>query len=393
MMSLMSFSLYIHIPFCMSKCAYCDFASWSGQEKLWADYVCRLKDEISVWQKSGHIGGRSIATLFIGGGTPSILPGEMIAEIMAAARELAPFEENAEITIEANPGTLTAEKLAHWKNAGINRISFGAQSFDDGLLRTLGRIHTADEIRQAVSMAREAGFKNINLDLMYALPGQTPSMWQDTLAAAIALGVPHISAYSLIVEEGTPMARRVESGAVSLPDEDAVNAMQRCAVDIFKSAGLHRYEISNYARKGFESRHNLTYWRRGDYLGLGCAAHSMLNGFRFANPAALDEYMSAARVHAEGGLSAFLHTNHYQDITPLGRQDAMEETLMLATRTAEGLDLAAWQRDFGCDFVSENTRTLRQLADAGLIRMEGNRLSLTTRGMEVQNAVVLALMD
>ncbi|MBR6767237.1 MAG: radical SAM family heme chaperone HemW [Clostridia bacterium] len=389
----MSFSLYIHIPFCMSKCAYCDFASWPGQEKLWADYVCRVKDEISAWQRSGRLSGRRIATVFIGGGTPSILPGEMIAEIMDAARGLAPFEENAEITIEANPGTLTNEKLARWKSAGINRISFGAQSFDDGLLKALGRIHSAEDIRKAVEMARKAGFENISLDLMYALPGQDMKKWSDTLEAAISLNLPHISAYSLIVEEGTPMAKWVEDEKVILPDEDAVNAMQRHAVGRLAQAGILRYEISNYARPGYESRHNLTYWRRGDYLGVGCAAHSMMNGHRFSNTSDLKEYLSGSANARKNGFAEWLSSMDYRDVTPLSREDAMEETLMLATRTAEGMDLDAWRREFGEDFAEKHGAEIRRLEKSGLIRIENNRLSLTLGGMEVQNAVVLDLLD
>ena len=388
-----SFSLYIHIPFCASKCAYCDFASWPGQERLWEEYISRVCGELDRWKQSGHAAGRRIATLFIGGGTPSILPGEMIASIMDAARVLAPFEENAEITIEANPGTVTARKLEIWRAAGINRVSFGAQSFDDGLLRTLGRVHSAEEIGQAVSMARSAGFENISLDLMYALPGQTMEMWSDTLDAAIAAGVPHLSAYSLIVEEGTPMAAWVSSGRIALPDEDVVNAMQRSAVERLEAAGLLRYEISNYARPGYESRHNLTYWRRGDYLGAGCAAHSMMNGHRFCNTAVLEAYMAAPAGPEEKDFFQWLAENGYEDIQPLTREDAMEETLMLATRTAGGVDLNAWRRDFGEDLVKKHAAEAERLQRAGLIRIEGDRLSLTLKGMEVQNAVVLTLTD
>lgn len=388
----MSFSLYIHIPFCMSKCAYCDFASWPGQDRLWADYIQKVIAEMAVWKQSVHLQGRSISTLFIGGGTPSILPGEMIASLMDAARDLAPFSADAEITIEANPGTLTDEKLAHWKRAGVNRISFGAQSFDDGLLKSLGRIHCADEIRRAVRMARSAGFENISLDLMYALPGQTMQMWADTLDAAVSLEVPHISAYSLIVEEGTPMASRVDGGEAVLPDEDAVNAMQRYAVERLERAGLIRYEISNYARPGHESRHNMTYWRRGDYLGVGCAAHSMMNGRRFANASVLNEYLANEKSASEADFFRFLSACGYQDIDTLTREDAMEETIMLATRTAEGIDLDAWQRDFGEDFTQTRASVIRNLISAGLARIDNSRLSLTTQGMEVQNAVVVALM-
>ena len=260
----------------------------------------------------------------------------------------------------------------------MNRLSLGAQSFDDALLASLGRIHTASQVNEAVAMARAQGFDNINLDLMYALPGQTMAQWRATLETAVTLGVPHISAYSLIVEEGTPMAARVARGEAVLPGDDAVNEMQRAAVRRLAEAGLRRYEISNYARPGRECRHNLVYWLRGEYLGLGCAAHSLMGGYRFANPASLEEYLAGVR-----GV----------DRQALTRQDAMEETLMLSTRTARGLDLAAWRADFGEDFAPARERALRRLADAGCVRLEDGFLRLTERGMEVHNAVVLALLD
>ena len=273
---------------------------------------------------------------------------------------------------------LTPEKLAAYGRAGVNRLSLGAQSFDDGLLKSLGRIHTAAQIGEAVAMARAAGFGNINLDLMYALPGQTEGQWRDTLERAAALGVEHVSAYSLIVEEGTPMAARVASGRAALPEDDAVNAMQRRAIDILAEAGYGRYEISNFARPGFECRHNLVYWNRGEYLGLGCAAHSLLDGRRFSNPASLDAYLSGVRCVGEERLT---------------RSDAMEETLMLSTRTVRGLDLAAWRRDFGREFSLGREAALARLRRGGLIDMTDGFLRLTTRGMELQDAVVLELLE
>ena len=227
-------------------------------------------------------------------------------------------------------------------------------------------------------MAREAGFSNINLDLMYALPGQTEGQWRDTLERAAALGVEHVSAYSLIVEEGTPMAARVASGQATLSEDDAVNAMQRQAIDILAEAGYGRNEISNFARPGFECRHNLVYWNRGEYLGLGCAAHSLLDGRRFSNPASLDAYLSGVRRVGEERLT---------------RSDAMEETLMLSTRTVRGLDLAAWRRDFGREFSLGREAALARLRRGGLIDMTDGFLRLTTRGMELQDAVVLELLE
>ncbi len=367
-------SLYIHIPFCASKCAYCDFASFSGREGDWRRYFEALWDEIGAWKP--ELAGYEAATVFVGGGTPTLVDAAYIAETLDRCRAALPFAENIEITMEGNPGTLAPQKLAACRAAGVNRLSLGAQSFDDALLRSLGRVHTAAQIGEAVAMAREAGFGNLNLDLMYALPGQDMARWRDTLDAAVALGVEHISAYSLIVEEGTPMARRVAAGEALLPDDDAVNAMQRQAVSRLAGAGYGRYEISNYARPGFECRHNLVYWNRGEYLGLGCAAHSLFGGCRFHNPEALEDYLAGER---------------RQEAQRLTRADAMEETVMLSTRTARGLDLGAWEDAFGAPFSRGREVALERLERGGLIETTGGFLRLTLRGMELQNAVVLEL--
>ena len=375
-------SIYVHVPFCAQKCAYCDFASWPNREGQWRRYFDTIATEIRLWSEKTDFGLlRSrfhVRSLFIGGGTPTLVPGEYIAEIVDECRRVAPFDDDAEITLEGNPGTLTPEKLGVYRDAGVNRLSLGAQSFDDGLLKSLGRIHTARQVAEAVEAAREAGFSNINLDLMYGLPGQTMAQWRHTLERAVALDVTHISAYSLIVEEGTPMAARVSSGEAVLPGDEATIAMQRHAVAMLAKNGFGRYEISNYAKPKSECRHNLTYWRRGDYLGLGCAAHSMLDDCRFANPDSLDEYLQGAR------MTAFQR---------LDERDIIEETVMLATRTARGIDLKKWRERFGGDFAPRDCRALGRLEDAGLIAVTGDRLWLTDRGMEVQNAVILELLE
>jgi len=367
-------SLYFHVPFCARKCAYCDFASWPGREGDWRRYFEALENELKDWSEITDFGRLSdhycVQTAFIGGGTPTLAPAEAIRTITDQSRVLFPFAEDAEITIEGNPGTLTPEKLAIYRSAGINRLSLGAQSFDDGLLKCLGRIHDAQQIGEAVRMARDAGFENINLDLMYALPGQTMEQWTDTLNAATALDVEHISAYSLIVEEGTPMAARVASGEAVLPDEDAVNAMQRAAIDVLARAGYGRYEISNYAKPGFECRHNRVYWRRGDYLGLGCAAHSMLQNCRFHNPEDLDDYLA-------GGQRL--------DRQRLDASDILEETVMLGTRTTQGID-------FGL-FSDADPVRLERLIKADLIAIEDGFLRLTRGGLELQDAVMLELLE
>lgn len=388
-----SLSYYIHIPFCVARCAYCDFASWAGQEDYFENYIQCLMAEMDLWAKGGWLQGFQGHSIFIGGGTPSVLPGRMIEKILDRLSGLTPMAKKCEITLEANPGTLTGEKLAAWQRSGINRLSFGAQSFDDGLLKTLGRIHRAADIDRAVESARDAGFENINLDLMYALPGQTMAIWESTLDQAIGLQIPHISAYSLIVEPGTPMAAWVDGGKVHLPDEDTVNAMQRRAIEKLEDAGLGRYEISNFARSGHESRHNITYWRRGDYLGLGCAAHSMMMGWRFENVGDLKAYLSVERQPGAEAFSDFLEKSGYRQLEAIDRSGAMEETLMLSTRMCQGLDLEKWALEFGEDFLKPRKFIVENLCREGILKLDRGHLMLTRRGMEVQNAVVLALLD
>lgn len=369
-------ALYLHIPFCAAKCAYCDFASYPGREDVWEEYTNLLSGELRAWKE--ELSEYEAATVFFGGGTPSLIPAEKIARLMDNVRSCVDVRADAEVTIESNPGTLTKEKLRLYRGSGINRISIGAQAMDDRLLRALGRIHTSDQVCEAVSMAREAGFENLSLDLMYALPEQSADDWMKTLERAVRLQPEHLSAYSLIVEEGTPMAGRVESGAAVVPDDDAVVEMQRTAVQYLAEAGYHRYEISNYAKDGCECRHNIVYWQRGEYLGVGCAAHSMMKETRFENPRSLKEYLSGVRK---------------LDVTPLTREDAMEETLMLSTRMCRGLDLAAWQRNFGEDFAAKRAKKLAQLEKMGLVRIADGFMQLTRTGLELQNAVVVELMD
>ena len=251
-MSRRELALYIHIPFCQSKCAYCDFASYPGQENAWEPYVDVLLEELREWKD--RLLEYEVATIFLGGGTPSLLPAGMIERILEEVRSCVSLSPNAEISMEANPGTLTMDKLKAYRVAGFNRLSIGAQSFEDRLLKSLGRIHTSRQIYESVDMARAAGFENLNLDLMYALPGQEPADWRHTLDSAIMLKPDHLSAYSLIVEPGTPMAGRVARGEAILPNDDQTNGMQRLAVEKLAEAGYVRYEISNFAQLGYACR-------------------------------------------------------------------------------------------------------------------------------------------
>ena len=362
-------SLYIHIPFCKSKCAYCDFASFPGREAMWEAYFAALCGEIRAADDDTH----RVETVFFGGGTPSLVPETYIAGALAAAREAFPFAPGAEVSLEANPGTLTMEKLRAYRAMGVNRLSIGVQSFDARLLKDIGRIHTPGEAVEAVRMAKAAGFANISIDLMYGLPGQTMDAWEATLKTALSLPLAHISAYALIVEEGTPMAAREDE----LPGEEMVLSMQRLCTRALAAAGFARYEISNYARRGFVCRHNLVYWRRGEYLGFGCAAHSFFGGERFRNASNLEDYLRGAR-----GLER----------ERVDGAAAREETVMLATRTREGLSLENWREAFGEDFCAGREKVLDKLRRAGLLDVADGHVYLTEKGMEVHNAVVLALL-
>lgn len=342
-------ALYIHVPFCAQKCAYCDFASYPGRMDAWDAYFAALREEIKPW-------GREFSTAFIGGGTPSLVPARHIAGLAAEIRA-------GEFSIEANPGTLTPDKLSAYLDAGINRLSMGVQSFDDGLLRMIGRTHTAEEAESAFAMARKAGFRNISLDLMYALPGQTMEKWADTIARAVSLGPEHISAYSLIIEENTPIAQ----WAAPAPDELTIE-MQRHATKTLGAAGYGRYEISNYARPGFECQHNIGYWTRREYVGAGCAAHSHVDGERFSNPASLEAYLSGARKIG---------------IEKLGPGDILEETVLLGTRMTRGVPAAA---------LPDRAAAVA-LVEMGLAQWVGDRFCLNEQGLEVQSAAVLKLLE
>ena len=369
-------AIYIHVPFCARKCAYCDFASFAGREVDWERYFETMGGEIDAWAE--RLRACEARSVFFGGGTPSLVPAEYIAGTLRHLRRCVSFAPGCEITVEANPGTLNSDKLRIYRRSGVNRLSIGAQSFDAELLRSLGRIHTPEQAELAVRMARDAGFANISLDLMYALPGQTMEAWAATIDRALSLPIAHLSAYSLIVEEGTEMERRVRAGEAAIPDDDAVNDMQRYAVRRLAEAGLMRYEISNFARPGFESRHNLTYWNGGEYLGLGSAAHSLMDNCRFANPPELDRYLAGERMLNRA------------DRSP---SDRREEMLMLATRTVRGLDLNRWRAEFGEALEETRRAEIRKLENYGLIEIAGGFLRLTPAGLELQDSVVLELME
>ena len=357
-------ALYVHIPFCVRKCAYCDFASYAGREGLIDAYLNELSREAEAARET--YGPMAANTLYVGGGTPSILNEAQIGRLLGILNGAFDLSGCAEATFECNPGTLTRDKLRALKDSGINRLSLGVQAFDDRLLRVLGRIHTAREAVQAVTDAHAAGFDNLSVDLMHAVPDQTCGDLRRSLETAVSLPVRHISCYSLIVEDMTPMAALYLSEPERFPGEDQAVQMQRLTSDVLEGAGFQRYEISNYARPGYESRHNLTYWRRGEYLGLGVAAHSMMRGERFGNTASLDDYLRGARAVTRETLT---------------ERDVYEETVMLGLRTREGVEAALLPPD-----------KLDKLARQGLMAVESGKARVTARGADVLNAVILALM-
>ena len=370
--------LYIHIPFCIRKCAYCDFLSFPAGEKDRQSYVEALLDEIYGAKEKGDA-----ATVFFGGGTPSILPGKEIGRIMDAVRAEYSVPEDAEITLEANPGTLNRKKLEDWKKAGINRLSLGLQSAEKAELKALGRIHTWETFLESYRMAREAGFENINIDLMSALPGQSAYTWRKTLQKVTELKPEHISAYSLIVEEGTPFyekyaedVKRREKGLPCgfLPSEDEERQMYYDTEKILKAEGYRRYEISNYAREGFECRHNCGYWERKNYRGFGLGASSLIDEVRFHNTESMENYQNRAFGR--------------EDEEYLDAEAQMEEFMFLGLRLTQGISVNDFEKKFHTPYVSVYGKISRELEEKKLLRRENGRIFLTERGIDISNYVL-----
>lgn len=368
--------LYIHIPFCVRKCAYCDFLSFPAGQKQMRDYVDALIREMQAVQGAGEGSGQAVASVFFGGGTPSLLPGEWIGELMGWIRSLFSLDPSAEISIEANPGTLDREKLERYRSAGINRISIGCQSANDEELRRLGRIHTWKEFLESWSAARRSGFDNINVDLMSGLPGQSFESWTKSLRAVAELGPEHISAYSLIVEEGTAFWEHREE--LGLPDEDTERRMYEETRKILETYGYRRYEISNYAKEGYSCRHNEGYWRRTPYLGLGLGASSLYGETRFHNTGSMEEYLAHAGEY--GALR--------RDTEPLSRQEQMEEFMILGLRLCEGVSFREFESLFGVSMETEYGAVLKKYERLGLLRREAGRVFFSERGISLSNGVL-----
>ncbi len=378
-------SLYLHIPFCHTRCHYCDFNTYAGLLPLREPYVRALLTEIALAgemvQPHDRTPRRS-RTIFFGGGTPSLLTVEQVTHLLNACSRAFVVDQDAEITLEANPGTLDREQLQGLRAAGINRLSMGAQSFDEELLKTLGRIHSPVEITQAVQYARAAGFTSINLDFMFGLPGQTMQHWRDTLDKALALRPEHFSLYSLIVEEGTPFHTWVHEGRITPGDEDLCADMYEYADEKLRAAGYINYEISNWALPGHHSRHNLTYWQNLPYIGMGAGAYSSFAGRRFSNEREPATYIKR------------LKTQQLPEVASenIERAQAMSETAFLALRTAPGLHLATFEQRFEEPFSHFVGERLRVVEAAGLLEQADGWLRLSQRGRLLGNEVFLRLL-
>lgn len=377
--------LYIHIPFCLHKCPYCAFVSQEGSPAQREAYVELLQAEMRL-AHAGIPSGRPLESVYFGGGTPSLLEPDQIGRILSLADTLFSLLPHAEITLEANPGTIDRAKLAGFRHSGVNRLSLGVQSLDDRMLASLGRIHSAAQAEQAVQAARRAGFANIGIDLIHALPGQTMEMWRHDLERALGLAPEHLSVYGLTIEEGTPFAQRYTHDR-DLPDEDLSADMFLAADDLLGAAGYEHYEIANYALPGFRSRHNSGYWRRDGYLGLGAGAHSFLrgtgHGLRFGNRSDVDEYAAAI---TRGQLPR-------QDRVELSQEDALAEFMFLGLRLADGVSFGDFRREFAVELKERFKRELREMTALGLLAMDDRGVRLTRRGMLLSNRVFTRFLE
>ncbi len=357
--------LYIHIPFCIKKCKYCDFTSYSQCSQK-EEYLSALFNEMHEYK------GTDIDTVFIGGGTPSILSPKQIEELMRNVRKNFNLTSDCEISMEANPGTLDADKIRAMYDMGINRVSVGVQSFNDDELNAIGRIHNADMAYNNILQLRNAGFENINIDIMSALPFQSKQTLLNTLKKTVLLPITHISAYSLILEEGTPLKNEYENGEFTLPSDDEDREMYAITVDFLKKHGFGRYEISNFAKEGYECKHNLKYWKCNEYIGLGVSAHSYIGNKRFSNTDNLQEYINGAK----------------RDIIILQEHDKISEFMIMGFRTQKGVGENEFKMRFGKDLKDVYQMEIEKFIKLGLLSLNNGYYSLTDRGFDISNSIM-----
>lgn len=380
--------LYIHVPFCRSKCRYCSFYSQPigrgirpAQSEELRDYVDSLLMEMALW--GDMLGRQSVSSVFIGGGTPSLLPPRIVGILLERAARIFSIEKGAEITMEANPESLTAPtQVQEWLKAGVNRISLGVQSLDDAMLRVLGRAHKFADVLRAVNCVRAAGCANLNLDLMWGLPGQSVRHWLNTLKEVLRLRPEHISSYALTLEEGTPLEDSVRRGRLTVPEERDQSLMFLEGAETLESAGYLHYEISNFARMGFSCRHNSGYWEGREYLGMGPSATSTVTNRRWTNPADLRQWAENVRQHRLGENAELLTT----DVRIM-------ELIMLRLRTSRGMRLKAYRQLTGSDFVPAHASLVKALHAGGYIRILDGYLRLTRQGMLVSNSIISSIFE
>lgn len=373
--------LYVHIPFCVKKCSYCDFLSAPATDLVKEQYVEVLCKEIRGYR--AVVADYELKTIYFGGGTPSVLNSVQLEKVLSAIRDTFFVDEKtAEITMEVNPGTVTKERIFAYHDLGINRLSIGVQSAHDAELELLGRIHTFAQAKQCYTWAREAGFRNISLDVISALPKQTLDDYKETLEELIALNPEHISSYSLIIEEGTPFYEWYSEGKElesTLPDEDTDREMYAYTKTRLREAGYERYEISNYAKPGFESRHNSSYWTGIPYIGAGLGASSLFTNARYHNESDLQTYMAAVSAGED----------IRRDIERMVAAEQMEEFMMLGLRMMQGVSREEFQKRFGCAMETVYGQALKKLERNGLITLSGDQVALTETGIDVSNQVFM----
>ncbi len=372
-------SLYIHIPFCTQICHYCDFNKFFIQNQPVDGYIQSLLTEMDLYNLSHN---EPLSTVFIGGGTPSALEPRQLEQLLFSMKEKVKLAPGYEYTVEANPGDLSKEKLKIMKEAGVNRLSLGVQSFNEELLKKIGRAHNVKDVYETIDMAREEGFENISIDLIYSLPGQTLSDLEDTIDRALQLNLPHFSAYSLIIEPKTVFYIMLNKGKLSLPGEDAEATMYEYVMKRLVEAGYDQYEISNFAKTGFESRHNLVYWNNEEYYGLGAGAHGYLEAVRYNNHGPLKKYMNAI----QDGKKPIIEQ------VAVSRKEQMEEEMFLGLRKMEGVSLKHFEERFSVNINDVFGETIKRMVSNGLLELVNGRVRLTHTGKLMGNEVFQAFL-
>jgi len=371
--------LYLHIPFCVKKCKYCSFNSYANLNFLHTDYLLALIKELELKSNKKDF---LIDTIFIGGGTPSILENGFIKRIFEAIYDYFIIEKTAEITIEANPNSITLEKAKEWKNAGINRVSVGLQSSNEKVLKAIGRVHTKEDYIGAMKILKEVGFKNINTDLMLGLPYQEKDDISSSIELVKANGATHVSYYSLILEEGTPLFELVEKNQIEIPNEDKTLELYDFALKTLEENGYKRYEVSNFSKMGFECKHNINCWEMHEYLGIGAGANGYLNGVRYGNISNVKDYISKVITNEN-----FLEFKEKEN-----KIELLEESIMLGLRQTRGISIATLLKDYGFDILKEKQKEIENFINLSLIEINGDYLRATSKGFYVLNKLILELI-